>query len=55
MVPHMYDLISPRTLYGTGITWSPHMYDMIFSGQLQKRSTVCPKKAEWLALNLNQT
>ena len=23
---------------------SPHMYDMIFSAQLRKRSTVCPNK-----------
>ena len=26
---------------GTG---SPHMYDMIFSGQLHKRSTACPNQ-----------
>ena len=35
-------LMVPLTLYGIGIVWSPHMYDMIFSGQLRKRSTACP-------------
>ena len=36
------DLWSHLTLHGTGIIWSPHIYDMIFSGQLCKRSTACP-------------
>ena len=42
MVPNMYDLMVSLTLYGTGIIWFPHMYNMIFSGQLLKRSTACP-------------
>ena len=37
-------LLSPLILYGTGIIWSPHMYDMIFSRQLQKRSTAHPNE-----------
>ena len=43
--PSMYDLMLPLTLYGTGIVWSPHMYD-VFSVQLQKRSTACPKHTD---------
>ena len=43
-------LWSPHTSYGIGIWWSPtwtiwwspHVCDMIFSGQLRKRSTTCP-------------
>ena len=33
---------SPLTLHGTGIIWSPHIHNIIFSDQLQKRSTACP-------------
>ena len=39
---------SPLTLYGTGIIWFPHMYNLIFSGHFQKRSTACPKQVECL-------
>ena len=39
----MYNLMVPLTLYGKSIVWSPHIYNMISSGQIQK-SPLCVLK-----------
>ena len=41
------DSYGPHLPYMEQVSYGhPNMYDMIFSGQLQKRSTACPKKSQ---------